>query len=251
MLYQWSQQENPAKGSMVWSTCCPERMAQTINLGFPPGVKGYGNIKVVGVCTRKRPGELLAVALPPMHITRRRRRDTTTVLEIRFNIGYITPVRAAFCPLPARRPSHHLHSRCVTPTPPTGGRASLCQSHRKLGARPAFPGYGAPGMPMERELRDHAKEKIQRMINTRGYPLSYNLKAAGLRTAAAEKLAEEPARLKALVSTAASSLARVKEDNEGLHTAWGYNHLSEDANQLVALGYINGVGGDWDLGGRE
>jgi len=43
----------------------------------------------------------------------------------------------------------------------------------------------------------------------------------------------------------------VKEDNEGLHTAWGYNHLSEDANQLVALGYINGVGGDWDLGGRE
>jgi len=64
MLYQWSQQEKPAKGSMVWSTCCPERMAQTINLGFPPGVKGYGNIKVVGVCTRKRPGELLAVALP-------------------------------------------------------------------------------------------------------------------------------------------------------------------------------------------
>ena len=147
---------------------------------FRPGVKGYGNIKVVGVCTRKRPGELLAVALPPMHITRRRRRDTTTVPEIRFNIGYITPVRAAFCPLPARRPSHHLHSRCVTPTPPTGGQDSLCQSHCKLGARPAFPGYGAPGMPMERELRDHAKEKIQRMINTRGYPLSYNLKAAGL-----------------------------------------------------------------------
>ena len=49
------------------------------------------------------------VALPPMHITRRRWRDTTTVLEIRFNIGYITPVRAAFCPLPARRPSHPLN----------------------------------------------------------------------------------------------------------------------------------------------
>jgi len=80
----------------VVDVLCPERMAQTINLGFPPGMKGYGNIKVVGVCTRKRPGKLLAVALPPMHITRRRRRDTTTVLEIRFNIGYITPVRAAF-----------------------------------------------------------------------------------------------------------------------------------------------------------
>jgi len=35
-------------------------MAHTINRGFPPGVKGYGNIKVVGVCTKKRgPGELL------------------------------------------------------------------------------------------------------------------------------------------------------------------------------------------------
>jgi len=64
-------------------------------------------------------------------------------------------------------------------------------------------------MPTERELRDHAKEQIKRMINTRGYPLSDNLKAAGLRTAAAEKLAEEAAaaRLEALVSMAASSLS--------------------------------------------
>jgi len=52
--------------------------------------------------------------MPSLGHTRRRRRDTTTVLEKRFNVGYIAPVRATFCALPAPRPAPFLLQRVVT-----------------------------------------------------------------------------------------------------------------------------------------